>query len=326
MSYNQPGLADVHVDRPLTNILVAFLQEQDGFVASRAFPRVPVQKMSDKYFTLPRGHFFRDQMEKRAPATRAPALNYTVSTDSYNADVWHLAHDIADEIRANADAPLDLDRQAAEILGLQALIRKERLWQTEFFTTSVWTTDQTGVAAAPGSNQFLQWNDAASNPVEDIRRGKRRVHLRTGYKPNKLVLGPEVYDVLLDHPDIVGRLDRGQTTGTAMVLRQNLAELFEVDEILVMEGVYNSAMEGATDVFASIGGKAALLLYTAPNPGLMVPSAGYEFAWTGLLAGDMQMRRFRMEPEHADRAEIQMAFDHKKVSADLGQFFATAIA
>lgn len=328
-SYSVPGRADVHVDRPLTNMSVAFRQSADAFVADRVFPVVPVQKQTDSYFTIPRGAFLRDQMEKKAPGAGPARANFNYGTDTYRADIWALAVAVADEIRANADSPLNLDRDMTELLTGQGLIRKERLWASSFFTTGVWTLDQTGVAAAPGANQFLQWNDAASTPIEDIRAGKRRVHGRTGYRPNKLVLGREVYDKLLDHPDIVGRVDRGQTTGPAIVLRQNLAALFELDEVLVMDAIYNSAAEGATDSFAFIGGKAALLVYTPPSVGLMTPSSGVTFSWTGLLGGGalgMNMRRVRHDREQMDELIAQMAFDQKLISADLGQFFASAVA
>lgn len=327
--YNVPGRADVHVDRPLTNISIAFRQSEDTYIADRVFPVVPVQSQTDKYFTIPRGAFFRDQFEKRAPGTAAAQANFNYSTDSYRCDIWALATMLADEIRANYDSPLQADRDMTEFLTGQGLIRKERLWAATYFTTSVWTTDQTGVAAAPGSNQFLQWSDAASNPIEDIRAGKRRVQARTGFRPNKLVLGREVYDILLDHPDIVGRLDRGQTTGPALAKKESLAALFELDEILVMDAIYNSAVEGATDSYAFIGGKAALLVYAPRSPGLMIPTGGYTFSWTGLLGGGalgMNMRRIRDDKRMADEIVAQMAFDHKLVSADLGQFFATAVA
>jgi len=328
-AYLQPGRADVHVDRPLSNLSIAFRQSQDGFVADRVFPNVPVSRQSDKYYVIPRGNFWRDEMKKRAPATRAPAINYTLSTDSYAADVFDLASDIPDEVRANADDQLNLDQMSTEQLTLQALIRKERLWASEFFALSVWTGDQTGVdSAAPGANQFGRWDRADSQPIETIRAQADAMHARSGLRPNKLVLGRRVYSKLLDHPDIVGRLDRGQTSGPAMVLRQSLAALFELDEIMVMDAVFNAGAEGAADSIDFIGGKSALLLYTAPSPGLMVASAGFTFSWTGLLGGGNMaqvIRRFRMEPEHVDRLEIQMAFDQKKTSADLGVFFATAV-
>jgi hypothetical protein len=325
----QPGRADVHIDRPLTQVSLAFLQAQDTFIADKAFPMVPVAKQSDKYFTYDRGMFNRDEMEKRAPATESAGASYTLSSDSYSADVWALHKDIADQVRANADSPLNLDREATEFLTVKALIRREKQWATDHFTTGKWTTDQTGVAAAPSTNEFLQWNDAASTPIEDIRGRTTDVHKLTGFRPNKLVLGREVYDKLLDHPDIVGRLDRGQTTGPAIVRRQNLAALFELEEILVMDSIENTAAEGATNVHAYIGGKSALLLYTPRSAGLMIPSAGYTFTWTGLLGANAlgtSISRMRMEKRKADRVEIEQAFDQKLVAADLGKFFATAVA
>ena len=329
MSFNQPGRADVHVDGPLTNMSVAFRQSADAFIADKVFPIVPVQKQTDQYFTIPQGAFLRDQMEKRAPGARAAMANFNYGTDSYRADLWALGTTVADEIRANADSPLRLDQDMTEFLTQQGLIRKERLWAAEYFTTSVFTNDQTGVAAAPGANQFLQWNDAASTPIEDMREGKRIVHARTGYRPNKLVLGRAVYDTLLDHPDIVGRLDRGQTSGPALVMKDALAALFEVDEVLVMDAIFNSAIEGAADSLGFIGGSSALLLYAPKSAGLMTPSAGYTFSWSGLLGGGaqgMNMRKIRDDRTQCDELIAQMAFDQKLISADLGLFFATAIA
>ncbi len=328
-SFIQPGRSDVHIDRPLSNVSIAFRQSRDGFVADRVFLNVPVARQSDKYYVIPQGAFLLDDMKKRAPGTRAPAVNYTISSDSYAADVWDLAHDIPDEVRANADDQLQLDTMGTELLTMRALVRKERLWAGDFFTTGVWTGDQAGVdSASPGANEFGRWDRSDSTPIEDIRELSDTMAARSGLRPNKLVLGRQVYTKLLDHPDIVGRLDRGQTSGPAMVLRQNLAALFEVDEILVMDAIYNSAAEGATASLGFIGGKSALLLYVPAAPGLMVAAAGYTFSWTGLVGGgnmSQVIRRMRLDPEHCDRLEIQMAFDQKKTSADLGVFFSTAV-
>ena len=329
MPMNQPSRSDVHVDRPLSNISVAFIQGQSGFVADRAFPIVQVAKQSDQYFTYDRGMFNRDEMTELAPGARADAATYTLSTDTYNAQVWALARDIADQVRANADTPLALDREASEFLALKALIRKEKEWASKHFVTSAWTTERAGVASGPTGTQFLRWDEANSTPIEDVRAGITAVQGLTGFRPNKMVIGREVYDALVDHPDIVGRIDRGQTSGPAIALRDSLAALFEMDEILVMDAIENSAVEGATNSHAFIGGKHALLLYAPPSPGIMVPSAGYTFAWSGLLGGGAigtRIKRMRMEPEASDRIQIEMSFDQKKVAADLGYFFLDAVS
>ena len=60
----------------------------------------------------------------------------------------------------------------------------------------------------------------------------------------------------------------------------------------------------------------------------MTPSGGYTFSWTGAIgAGDSggRISRFRLEQLKSDRVEIEMAFDQKLVSADLGYRFDTPI-
>tara|TARA_R110000764_G_scaffold36736_1_gene81960 strand:+ start:26296 stop:27285 length:990 start_codon:yes stop_codon:yes gene_type:complete len=329
MPFSQPSRSDVHINAPLSSVSLAFIQSADAFVADRAFPRIAVSKQSDSYFTYDRGYFNRAEMQKRAPGAESAGANYALSSATYAADVWALHRDVADQVRANADSPISLDREATELLTLQGLLRKEKEWASAHFITGVWTTERAGVAAAPTGTQFLRWDVAASTPIEDVRAGVRTVQESTGFRPNRMVLGREVYDALLDHPDIVGRLDRGQTSGTAMVMRDTLAALFEMQEILVMDAIENTANEGATNVHAFIGGKNALLLYAPAAPGLMVPSAGYTFTWNGLLGGGAlatRISRMRMDHLKSDRIEIEMAFDQKLVSADLGAMFLDAVS
>lgn len=122
MPYVQPTRGDVHVDRPLTNISVAFMQGAENFIADRVFPVIPVAKQSDRYFTYDRGMFNRDEMQLRAPGSESAGASYTLSTDSYNADVWALHKDVADQVRANADTPLQLDREATEFLDRKSVV------------------------------------------------------------------------------------------------------------------------------------------------------------------------------------------------------------
>jgi hypothetical protein len=343
----QPTLSDVHVNRPLTNVSLAFLQNAANFVASRVFPVISVSKKSDLYYTYDRGYFNRDGMRKRAPATESAGGGYGISTDNYSCDVWSLHKDIDDQIRANSDQPINLDAEAAEWLSGQALISKEKAWVTDYFTAGApgdtWTFDVDGVSAGATAaasfdptnaalNDVLQWNDAASNPIEDVALGIEYVLQSTGFKPNKLVVGYPVWRTLKNHPDIVDRIKYSGGVGPmrpAVVSIEAVAALFEVDEILVMESIENVADEGATNDHDFIGGKHALLCYAAPSPGLMTPSAGYTFSWTGLLGASAlasRVKRFRMEHLSSDRVEIDMAFDMKRVSEDLGYFFGSIVA
>ena len=344
MPFSQPSRSDVHVNRPLTNISLAFSQRESNFVADKVFPNIPVSKQSDAYFTYDRGQFNRDEMEIRAPGTESAGGGYDIATDTYFANTRGYHKDVPDQVRANSDSPINLDREATEFVTRKGLINREVNFTAQYFTAGdpgdTWTFDADGVssgATAPASfdptdaanNQKLHWNDASSTPIEDVRQGKRFVLESTGFIPNVLTLGRDVFDTLLDHPDIVGRLDRGQTSGPAAASRDSLAALFEVEDILVMDAIQNTAVEGQTNVHAFIGGKNAMLTYRPGSPGVMTPSAGYTFGWTGLLGSTpngMRIRRFRMEHLQSDRVEVDMSYAQKIVSADLGYFFGAIVA
>lgn len=337
----QPSRSDVHVNRPLTQISLGFMQDEANFVADRVFQDIPVDKQADAFFTYPRGEWNRDEMQERAPATESAGSTYTIGTDTYFARLRALHRDVPDQVRSNADDPIDLDAEATRFTSLKALINREVNFATNFFVAGnpgvTWTFKVDGAGARSAAfdptdeanNDVVFWSTAASDPIENIREGKRFVLEETGFMPNVLTLNRRVYDVLLDHPDIIGRLDRGQTGGPAIANKDSLAALFELDEILVMDAIQNTALQGATDVHSFIGGNHALLTYRPAAPGRLTPAAGYTFTWRGLLGmTDMGARitTFRMESLKADRVEIESAYDQKLVAADLGYQFDDIIA
>src|ERR1051326_8355535 len=150
----QPTLQDVHVNRPLTNVSVAYSQEAAGveFVADRAFAPIPVENKSDLYWTYKRADWNRDEMQKRGLAQESAGAGYNVdSTGTYNCNVWALHKDVDDQIRANADSPLAPDRDATIFLTQKALIRRENEWVKNYFATGVWTGEGAGHAPTADS-------------------------------------------------------------------------------------------------------------------------------------------------------------------------------
>jgi hypothetical protein len=330
----QPTLGDVHVNRPLTNISVAYSQEAAGveFVADRAFPAIPVEMKSDLYYTYKRADFNRDEMQQRALATESAGSSYGLdSTGTYNCNVWALHKDVDDQIRANSDSPLSPDRDATIFLTNKALIRRENVWAGAFFKTGVWTGEVAGAAAAD-STHVVYWDTyGTSSPITDIRHAKTQMRLNSGgFTANIGVFSRAVFDKLVDHPDFIDRTKYGQTApNPAMATRRIIAEILELEEVLVMDAVYNTAAEGATESTSFIGGLSAALFYRPRNAGLMTPSAGYTFNWTGLIGSTggagLRIKTFRMEHLASDRVEIDAAFDMRIVSKDCGFFFNNVI-
>lgn len=314
----QPDRSTTHIDAIATNMSVAYIQQQSAFIASKVFPIIPVEKPSNKYFIFDKNAWFVDSMERRPPSSESAGSGYTISTDNYSCDVWALHKDIDDQLRETYDQPLDPDRNAAQWLTQMGLLRMEIQWVADYFTTGVWATDVTP------SNL---WSDyAASNPIKDVRTGVRSILITTGFKPNKLVLGYDVWNTLQDHPDIV---DRMKTTDDKVVTTGLLAKIFNIEQVLVAESVKATNNEGGTAAYDFIHGKHALLVYSNPAPAIEMPSAGYTYMWRGIskgLGATVAVSSFRMEHLKSDRKEIEMAWDNKRTGSDLGYFFNGAVA
>jgi hypothetical protein len=320
-----------HIDVLLSNVSVAYQQDQNNFIASRIFPDVSVAKQSDKYAVIPAGDFNRDEMQRRADGAESAGGDFELSTDSYFANVYAFHKNWGEQTEANMDDQFNFRQNITNYLTMKALLKKEKYFASNFFTTGKWTKDLTGVSAAPSTNQFLQWNDAASDPIGDITKAITTQQILTGgFRPNTLVLGRQVLDVLEIHPDVIDRVKYGTQTDVSIATVSHLRQLFKVDNIFVMEAIENTANKGQTAVNAFIGGKSALLLYRTTSPGTLVPTAGYTFSWSGLTGqAGMGTRVLSYQiplTAGGKRLEIEMAWDMKMIAPDFGTFFATAVA
>ena len=327
--------SSVHIDQPLSNLTLAYVQEQSTFIADKVFPTVGVQRQSDKYYIYDRANMNRSgDVKKLAPRTEVNRIGMAISNSSYFADVYGLGMDFDEQTLANEDAMLEIRSAGAETLTNRLLIHREKAFADTFFKTGVWTTEVAGAASGAGTPVY--WNDYTnSTPISDVTAGARGMQLVSGgFKPNTMVVGKEVRDILVNHPDILARLNGGSTINNpALITDGKLAEIFGMENFLVMEAVENTAAEGLAESSAFIGGKNALLVHTPRSSGLMTPAAGLTFAWNNIPSvnnlgvtvesySDDALKRQQV----AEHIQVKMAYDMKVVGTDLGYFFESVVA
>lgn len=324
---SQPTQTDVHVDAVLTNISIAYMQGTEGFVSTKVFPTLSVDKQTNTYFKYDKNDWFRDEAARRPDSTESAGSGYNLGKDTYSCDVYAFHKDVGDQVVANSDSPLAPDRDATQFVSSRLMLRQEIQWATDYFKTGVWATDKTGVASAPSASQVIHWsNYTNSTPIDNMEAAKETVVSTTGFMPNTLVLGYQAFRQLKHHPEI---RDRFKYTTSQNITQEILARLFEVDRVLVAWGVKATNLEGETSAYSFITGKSALLCYSNPNPGLLAPSAGYVFQWRGVsegLGASVGISKFRMPMLRANRIEGQIAWDNKVVASDLGYFFSEVVA
>ena len=320
--------SQVHIDQPLTNLTLAFVQDQNAFIADKVFPVVGVERQSDKYYIYDRDNMNRTgDVKALAPRTEVNRIGLSISNSSYYADVYGLGMDFDQQTLANEDAALDIRAAGARTLTNRLLIHREEQFASTFFAGGVWGTDSTP------SNLWSDYTN--STPIKDVTNARRTMQLKSGgFKPNTMVVGKEVRDILVNHPDILARLNGGATVdNTAKITDAKLAEMFEVENFYVMEAVKNTAVEGAAESNAFIGGKHALLVHGPQGAGLMTPAAGLTFAWNNIPGANnlgITVESFSDDAlkrqQVAEHIQVKMAYDMKVTGADLGYLFEDVVA
>jgi Phage major capsid protein E len=328
-----PTQSDLHVNAPLTNVSVAYVQSADSYIADKVFAKVPVTKQSDLYWKYSKSDWRRTVVKRRAPGTESAGSGWTEDSDTYFAHVYAVHKDIDDQTRSNADSNWNLDRDATEFITNQMLLQRDIDWVNSFFKTGVWATERTGSDSSPGPRQFLRWDQAGSDPLSDVARWIIEFRRLTGFAPNVGVMGAYVMAALKQHPDII---DRIKYTQRGVVTEDLIATLFDIDELFVsyatvasgpqfMDARQNDA--AATYDFIT-GAESFMLAYVPTAPALLTPSAGYTFCWKGYLGGNgegVRIKRFRMEHINSDRVEAEMTYDMKVVCPDMGLFINNAV-
>lgn len=329
-----PTTSDVHINAAMTNVSVAYLQQASRYIATHIFAKVPVQKRSDIFWKYSKSDWRRTDAKKRAPGTESAGVGWNNDTDLYYCDVYAVHKDIEDQVRANADSNFNLDSDATKFVTGQLLLKRDIDWAAEYFVTGVWDTEYTGVSATPSTGEFLQWDQANSDPLRDVTDIEIDFIRLTGFEVNFMVVGADVWKALKNHPAI---LDRVKFTQKGVVTKDLVASFFDVETFEVCYATQavgpqiNDAelQDAATDYEFIVPSKSFLVGYRPTSPSLLTPAAGYTFVWSGYAAGNaegIRIKQFRMEHLASDRIEGEMTYDMKVVSTDCGVFVADIVS
>lgn len=327
-----PSMADVHINVPLTNVSIAYIQNASNFIATKVFPSIPVDNRSNLYWKYSKSDWRRTDVQRRAPSTESVGSGWATTMDSYFCHVYAVHKDIDDQLRANADSTFRLDSDATSFVTNQLLLKRDLDWTASFFRTGVWGTDLN--LATTGSNaELIRWDRATSDPIGLFGTLNLQFIQQTGFKPNTVVFGANVLKALKNHPAII---DRIKYTQRGIVSTDLIATLLDVERVFAAYATINTgpaipdakAQDAAgTNTFIA-DPNSVLLCYVPSSPSVMTPSAGYTFNWRGYLGGNAQgvrIKRFREERIESDRVEGSMTYDMKVVSPDCGVFISNVV-
>ena len=313
----RPDVSDLHIDRPMTNMSIAYHQKESDYVASKITRAIPVMNQTNLFASYDKQTFFRDEAQKRAPATETAGSGFTVATTPYLCEEYGFHKDIPWEVRNNADAPFRVDNDARMFVDKKLLIKKDVLLAAAIFTINVWNTD------VVGGTDFTQCDEwGTSLPIDDVEDARDAIHSVTGQEITTFLMGRQCWRKTKHHPTLIEKI---KYTQRGVLTVDLVASLLEIPRIVIGQSLRATNVEGATAAYAYNYGKHGLFMSVDPSPGLLTPTAFVSLVWVR-QGRAVTMRRLRNNWKQFDRIEGLFNIDHKITGADLGYFMQNLVS
>ncbi len=308
---------------------LTLLYRNARYIADLVFPRVPVDSQQFKWSKYTLGDSFTIPDTRVGRKSKPNEIDWT-ATEVSDATTDYALDDLipnADVQSANATQavqgvkPIDPERRSTLLLSELVALDREKRAATAAFTLASYPAANRTTLSGTG-----QWSDFVnSNPVDAILTALDIPIVR----PNVAVFGQATWTKLRQHPKVTAACYPGggnATGGGTSVSRQALADLLELDEIIVGASWANSAKPGQTPSLARLWGKHAAFHYRAP----VIQSTedvtfGYTGQWGPRIAGVVEK-----DPNVGMRGgtRVRVGESVKEVIAanDAAYFFENAVA
>ncbi len=273
-----PSPDSVHIPTYQQGMLVRY--RNNAMVNNRLMPVVKVGNRSNVIASVPFGTALSPTDTRLASqGGNVPELTWKVSNQgTYLVEDYGLMTFIPRQLQENADAPfVELRQVTAEVLADTLELMQEIDVAATIGTTGNYASGYSTTIATTSD----KWNNDLSDPADQVRTGVAKILRAPGTKL-VCVLGRDVFRALQKHPKIIaaiyGRpsIASGPTPGH--VTEAFLAEIFEVDEVVVGVAKKNTANDGAVVSLSDVwsGFAAVVSVQERPSP-LYTNAWGYQF-------------------------------------------------
>ena len=306
MPMNYSGYAIPRAD--LGEAFHEFSPDGQTFIAEQIFPVRGVIKKAAALSVITRKNLKRSDT-KHANGSAYGRINLDAKDMDYKCASEGLEIPVTDEDRENFARDFDCEMESIQVLKLKMLLERECRVKDLVFDTSTWTgsdlyTDVSG--SAP-------FGTVGSEVIPVITTAKEKVRKQTGVTPNALILGQAALNQLLGNTKIIARFPGNPGPITEDMLRNALAQIFGLQQLIVGSAVYDSAKEGQDFSSYDIWGDMyAMVAKIQSGPTSINAGLGRSIIWTPLDAGEESIVQYREEQTASDIFRSQ-GFRQEKV-------------
>lgn len=271
------------VDPVLTNLAIGYANAD--MVGEVLMPIVTVDKEAGKIPKFGKEAFkiYNTERALRAKSNRINPENLK------HIDVHTEEHDLEYPIdyREDAESAFPLQAHATNVVTEGIALRREKEIADLAQNPDNYATDNKMILTGAG------FSDPNLDIVGIFDDAKEAIRKKIGRKPNTLVLSSDVFYVLRRHPKL---LDMTKYTKRGLLNAQDIADLFELDTVVVAQSIYSDD----NDEFHDFWEGCAVMAYVAKkqanaNRNVYEPSYGYTIRRSGFPMVDTRTEDGKLE-------------------------------
>lgn len=304
-------------DELLTRIAVDYANA--SLIADRVFPRIDVDKETGSYYVYDKSKFTIEQ-DLRSGIARANRVDYGMSMANYGPLLEHSLEQGVTDREKKLMGEERSRRNATNNVMAKIMLNHEKTVADLLTNTAVVTQNVT----LAGNDQWSAVH-ADSDPFADIQLGLDTIDA-TGIIGDRkvLVLGYQVWTKLRNHALVTARLGNAALKVPASL--EQLAALFDVDEVIVASAKYNTAKEGQTPSLSYVWGKNAILMLMNSDAGIERVNPGYTLQLTTEGASARYIDRWDDRVVKTEFVRANDYFEAKLVAAEAAYLIKNAVA
>lgn len=292
--------------------------DRRGFIANQVLPVMEVALASGDFGKIPIEELLQKRTTLRGSSGDYARGHWNFTKDSF-ATEEHGAEEPVDE----RDAKLYAEYIDAEMISSERAIdivlrNFEQRVSDLIFNATTWT----GASLTTGITN--EWDDVTNAvPITDVEAAVQKVYDNSGLWPNALIINRKVFRNLRLVDQITARIaatGAGDRIRASDITMKQLAEVFDLQHIIVAGGSKNTADEGQSATLSPLwSDEYAMVCKIAEGQDIKEPCIGRAFHWgeDGSNIGGA-VESYRDEAVRADIMRARMETDEKVLYTEMG--------
>ncbi len=307
---------DIITPQYIRNAAIGYMQDAPLEVFD-IFPKVDTRKMEGLIPKYKKEDWFKigsvDEYQ-RAGSSESVGDTFASDKSTYRLLQYSFHKDVTEADQQQFEEPYQaIDDGVKFVVNRLRRVALKIVLDT-FVAADVWGNNE----ASPTKWDAKTNGTSDADPVDDVLGWQQAVEKTTGFKPNKMIITPDVYKALRLNTHITKRLS---TTQTQVVTKDLLASLFDLDRLEILNAVNE-------DTTGYIAAQKALLVYTPPGSigNKFEPSGGYIMTYSYSDGFNIGTKRIPMPARNNSlRIEGDLFLDPVVPAPDCGYYISNLV-